>query len=416
MTTVCDEQTLLARAVDEQQLRTVFQPVVDLTSGDILGYEALTRGPAGSPLESPARLFAAASGLDLLAALDWTSRCVAMRNALAGGMRPPLTLFVNAEPKALGAACPAQLQNEWVRSHGRLRVVVELTERALMSAPAELIRVVMTLRELGWGVALDDVGVHPDSLALMPIIAPDVIKLDLRLLHDEPSVPSAQVMHGVAAEAERTGAVIVAEGIETTAQLETARALGATLGQGYLLGRPNPLPRHLPAPATPLRVSAMPSGLQDLTPFEVVARSRPVHEAELPMLHAVALSIVEQARGLGTPPVLLTAFDSRARLVTPLAQALAAVAQTSAFVGMVSADRLPRIRRVRPGTLQREDPFAAEWDVVLVGAHFSAAFTAVPVAGTLRSADGPRYRYAVTYDRETVLHCARALLSRIDPM
>ena len=109
--------------------------------------------------------------------------------------------------------------------------------------------------------SLDDVGIDERSLALMPFLAPDVIKLDMSLIQERrPTPASARVLNSVAAEAERTGAVLLAEGIDTEAHLARARAVGATLGQGWYFGRPGALPAPLPeapAGAVPARVNAI---------------------------------------------------------------------------------------------------------------------------------------------------------------
>ena len=94
-------------------------------------------------------------------------------------------------------------------------VVLEITERALAARPAELLRTVERVRELGWGVALDDVGADSMSLAFMPLLRPDVVKLDLRLVQERPGPAIAEIMNAVNAYAERTGALVLAEGIET---------------------------------------------------------------------------------------------------------------------------------------------------------------------------------------------------------
>jgi len=100
--------------------------------------------------------------------------------------------------------------------------VVELTERALAARPAELLQAVARTRERGWGIALDDVGAVPESLALLPMLRPDVIKLDLRLVQQRASADIAAVMNAVNAEAGRSGTVVLAEGLETEAHVQPA--------------------------------------------------------------------------------------------------------------------------------------------------------------------------------------------------
>ncbi|MET0227444.1 MAG: EAL domain-containing protein, partial [Actinomycetes bacterium] len=239
----------LARIIDGRMVRAVFQPLIDLASGDVVGFEALARGPAGSMLESPGALFEAAYGIGRVAELDWVCRAAAFQAAARAELDPALRLFVNCEPASLGVACPDDLWPVVDVAERRLRVVMEVTERVVARDPAGLLGAVARARAVGWGVALDDVGAEPASLAVMPFLRPDVIKLDLRLVHDRPSMHVARTINAVLAQAERTGATILAEGIETPEHADIARAMGAVVGQGWLFGRPGPLP-EAPGPVS----------------------------------------------------------------------------------------------------------------------------------------------------------------------
>jgi EAL domain-containing protein (putative c-di-GMP-specific phosphodiesterase class I) len=184
-----------------------------------------------------------------VAELDWACRAAAFTGAVGGGLGPPLTLFVNAEPVSLGVACPDDLKEAIELGKARLRVVVEVTERAVAGDPARLLATVAQAREAGWGVALDDVGAAPASLAVLPFVRPDLIKLDMRLLQGRTTVEAAHIVNTVRAQAERTDAVVIAEGIETIKHAREAVAAGATIGQGFLFGHPAPLPSAMPPPA-----------------------------------------------------------------------------------------------------------------------------------------------------------------------
>jgi EAL domain-containing protein (putative c-di-GMP-specific phosphodiesterase class I) len=218
---------------------SVFQPIVELDSGLVVAYEALARGPEG-PLHAPDDLFAAARSEGCLTELDQACRAAALRGATRAGLFAPLTVFVNIEPDALDDEPLAALFDRADRYAGSLQVVLEITERALAARPAELLRTVARVREHGWAVALDDVGAESLSLAFMPLLRPDVVKLDLRLVQERPGPQVAEIMNAVNAYAESSGAVLLAEGIENDRHLATARALGATLGQGWLFGRARP--------------------------------------------------------------------------------------------------------------------------------------------------------------------------------
>jgi EAL domain-containing protein (putative c-di-GMP-specific phosphodiesterase class I) len=211
----------LARIIDGRAVRAVFQPLIDLASGDVVGFEALARGPAGSMLESPGALFEAAYGIGRVAELDWVCRAAA--SGARAELDPALRLFVNCETASLGVACPDDLWPAVDVAERRLRVVMEVTERAVARDPAGLLGAVARARAVGWGVALDDVGAEPASLAVMPFVRPDVIKLDLRLVQGRTTAEVARIVNAVRAQAELTGARILAEGIETRRHAEIAR-------------------------------------------------------------------------------------------------------------------------------------------------------------------------------------------------
>jgi EAL domain-containing protein (putative c-di-GMP-specific phosphodiesterase class I) len=186
-------------------VHSVFQPIVDLDSGRVVAYEALARGPEG-PLARPDELFAAARRDGRLSELDAACRMAAFRGAVEQDLLAPLTLFVNVEPEVLDTAPLDDLLAIAQAAPGQLRVVLEITERALAVRPADLLRTVERVRALGWGVALDDVGADVMSLAFMPLLRPDVVKLDLRLVQDRPGPAVAEIMNAVNDHAERTGA------------------------------------------------------------------------------------------------------------------------------------------------------------------------------------------------------------------
>jgi len=238
--------------IDLGGVRSVYQAIVDLSSGRTVGYEALARGPRGSDLERPDQLFGHAARLGLLGDLDWACRTAALQGAADAGLAAPMTLFVNVEPAAFGTTPPARFTEAASRLDGRLPIVVEFTERALAQNPAQLLAAADWIRGQGWGVALDDIGAEPASLALMPFLSPDVLKLDLRLVQQRTDTEVAGVIAAVNAQAERTGALVLAEGIETREHEQLARAMGRGWRRGGATAARsrsrNTHPRQLPAP------------------------------------------------------------------------------------------------------------------------------------------------------------------------
>lgn len=418
--------------IDARAVRSVFQPLVELASGRVVGYEALTRGPAGTAWESPLDLFTAARDVGRDLELDWVCQAQAYRAALAADLAPHLTLFVNMEPMAWRFDCPPDLQPVLERANGRLRVVTEMTERAIGADPSALLAATADCRAAGRGVALDDVGAEAHSLALMPFVRPDVVKLDMQLLRRPDDVHTAQVATAVAAYAESTGAVILAEGIEDARQLMAARTMGATVGQGWYFGRPAPLPVAGPNGVTrpaagaaapvpfPMGRSASSAGVVGdrraaATPFSVVAAVRPVGRSTKAALMPISRHL-EALAGTGEqPPVLLACFQQRRHFTPATAQRFARIAGHSPLVAALgvglSEEPVPGVRgaHLAPG-----DPLQGEWNVIVVGAHHAVALVARDLGD-----DGPeperRFDFTVTHDRALVIEAARTLLPWLSP-
>ena len=123
-------------------------------------------------------------------ALDLAAREAALRAADERGLAAPFSLFLNADARRSTAARPTCRPP-------RITLLVEVTEQALIARPEAMLRALNGLREAGWGIALDDVGGDSRSLALMSILYPDVIKLDLRLLSERAPQDVARIVTAV---------------------------------------------------------------------------------------------------------------------------------------------------------------------------------------------------------------------------
>ena len=408
----------LREVLDRDAVRSVYQPLVELASGRLVGYEALARGPVG-PLERPDHLFAAARQEGLLAELDAACRRSALRGALEHGLVAPLTLFVNVEPEVLERAPLDDLVALAARAPGRLQVVLEITERALTARPAELLQTVQRVRELGWGVALDDVGAESASLAFLEVVQPDVVKLDLRLVQQRPDRAVAEIMNAVNAYAERSGALLLAEGIETPQHRRAAEALGATLGQGWLFGRPSDHPGG-PQGADVAPLALPPAGdpvplESGVTPFDCLPAGTPLRRSTKRLLVQLSIQLEREARRLGGTCVVGATFQHARHFTPDTARRYAGLAAETAFTCVLGeglgAEPEPGLRGapLAPG-----DPVADEWDVTVLSPHFSAALLARDLHG--EGADAERtFSYALTYRRETVVAATRALLGRVAP-
>jgi EAL domain-containing protein (putative c-di-GMP-specific phosphodiesterase class I) len=385
---------------------------VDLRSGEVVAFEALARGNPGSRLESPVTLFTYAREHGMESALDFECQAAAMGGALERGLPSSIPLFVNAEPRYLGRPWPDHLAAVLERAHDRLQVVIEITERALVDDPAGLLAAVRRIRKAGWGVALDDVGADPASLALMPFIDPDVIKLDLRLIQEHTNAEIATVVNAVIAQAERSGAIVLAEGVETEEHRARALAMGATLGQGWLLGRPEPLPSDFTMARHDLSFTR-PHLESPATPFEMIKDLRPTRAATKGLLLPMSRHLERHAFRTSEAPVLLSTFEDAVHFATGTAALYEELAQHCAFVGALGAGMTSTsIPGVRGADLAADDRLAGEWVVCAVGPHFSGALIAKDLGD-----GGPdrerRFDVAITYDRGLVLAAARSLFTRI---
>ena len=173
-------EALLSAILTDGLITSRFQPIVDLGTGDVVAYEALSRGPVDTPFHNPAALFDRAHELGRVADLDLACWLSSVRTATEQGFTAAHTLFVNVEPGSLRRADVGDAP------HPPAPAVLEVTERALMTDPAGLIYAIGRARELGYRIAIDDLGADPASLALLPLVAPDLIKLDMALIRERP--------------------------------------------------------------------------------------------------------------------------------------------------------------------------------------------------------------------------------------
>jgi diguanylate cyclase (GGDEF)-like protein len=221
-------EALLRRGVDA--IRPVFQPVLELATGRVGGYEALARID-GEPVRRPDQWFAQAHRAGLGAELE----ALALRAALAVAGRPDGTfLALNVSPGALLAppvqdALPDDLSG----------YVIELTEHELFTAEGSLEDCLAELRARGARVALDDAGAGYAGLQQLIRVAPDILKIDRSLVHGAHSDPSRYaLLEALVAFAGSTGAAVCGEGVEDLADLRALASLDSTYAQGYALARP----------------------------------------------------------------------------------------------------------------------------------------------------------------------------------
>jgi EAL domain-containing protein (putative c-di-GMP-specific phosphodiesterase class I) len=229
----------------EDQPEIVFQPIVSLAAGLTVGYEALSRFRLGRPDV----LFAEAHQVGLGVELELKALRLAM--AVRAEL-PDQTAYVsvNCSPTTLLAPGFTRL----VEDHDLGRLVVELTEQLPIEEYGPFRATIGWLRDRGVQLAVDDAGAGYASLQHIVHLEPDIIKLDMTFTQRICTDPVTRTMVGALISfATAVDAAVVAEGVETSAQLDVLRDLGAGYGQGYLFGRPQPATCWRPVPATARR-------------------------------------------------------------------------------------------------------------------------------------------------------------------
>jgi diguanylate cyclase (GGDEF)-like protein len=236
----------ISAVIESGRMTPVFQPIVELASGRVLGYEGLVRVPRESTFAHTGALFDAAEAAGRVQDLDRAALDVVL--AGASGLPDEVLLSLNVSPRTLESGeLNATVFLAILRRHGvePKRVILELTEREVVREPEVLRETLRGVQRAGVRVAADDVGAGNAGLRLLSQFQFDVVKIDLSLVQGGTRGGTASdqmlsVLASLVQMADRLGAMTIAEGVETPEQLRMIRELGIVAGQGYLLGRPGP--------------------------------------------------------------------------------------------------------------------------------------------------------------------------------
>ena len=226
------QRSEIERILEHQAIAPLYQPVASLTTGRLIGYEALARFPDG-PERPPSTWFAQANASGLGPELEAT----AIEAALRTPGRPAGTyLAINVSPSALSTEAV-----KCVLPDDLSGVIVELTEHEVYVGDSLLANSLAQLRERGARIAIDDAGAGYAGLKQVMWVRPDIVKLDLELtraIHSDPV--RMALVESLVRFARRVGATVCAEGIENHDDLEVLANLDVPWGQGYAIGRPAP--------------------------------------------------------------------------------------------------------------------------------------------------------------------------------
>lgn len=240
---------VLRQILNNRQVDVVFHPVVDLDSYDILGYEALARGPRASRYEEPLTLLAAADYYNCR--LEMETICHRSAIIAAAENLQNKYLFLNINPRFIhtNQYSPGKilklLEDSQIDPH---QVVFEITERTRVDDYAILNNYLTVYRRQGIRVAIDDAGAGYSSLQAIAELQPDFVKMDLSLVRDiDKNTVKQAVLETIAYLCAKINATIICEGIERMEELQMIQGMGCNYGQGFLFYSPGsliPPPSH----------------------------------------------------------------------------------------------------------------------------------------------------------------------------
>lgn len=217
-------------------IQMAFQPIVDLSTRSVYAYEALVRGMQGEGAEE----ILARVGVEQLYRFDQTCRVVAIESAARLGMQARLS--INFLPRAVyePAACiRLTLEAAMKAGFATDQLIFEFSEKEPIRDPAHTLRIVRYYRSRNIQTAFDDFGAGYAGLGLLADFQPDLIKLDMHLIRGiDASIPRQHIVRSIVDLCGTLSVRVVAEGVETAAELDCLGRLGVRLMQGYWIARP----------------------------------------------------------------------------------------------------------------------------------------------------------------------------------
>jgi len=236
----------LLEIIHRRSLKSVFQPIINLSNGSVLGHEGLIRGPENTDLHSPFDLFNSAKEHNRQYQLELLSLQITLESFAESSSNNKV--FVNVSPECLLQFYKNKVISLSYINHLGLDprdIVIELTESSPTFDYSNLYNVIDSYRNMGFKIAIDDLGEGFSSLRLWSELRPDYVKIDkhfIKAINLDPV--KLQFVKSIQQIAENTGALVIAEGVETEAELAIVKDLNVAFCQGYLLGRPESEPIH----------------------------------------------------------------------------------------------------------------------------------------------------------------------------
>ncbi|MGI8457969.1 MAG: EAL domain-containing protein [Propionibacteriaceae bacterium] len=292
-------------------------------------------------------------------------------------------------------------------------LVVSLDAAELLDRPAETLRLVDAARRRGWKIGLHGVGRTFGTLAGVSVYQPCLVTLDPEVVDDPTNELAVETLQTLTAFMHATGAIVMAEHLDTAEQREVAQGLGATLGRGSAVHTSwVGLPAHLDDTLDPCTPPQLPD--QRHSPFDIAAQRHRPRQARKSLLVAISKRLETMALTSGRSTLVFANFQYADMIASSVRRRYAELVPHTEMIMMVAKDlRAAPIPGVSVAELQRGDPLINEWVVMISAPAASALLVAHDLRLPARGEPDREFSYVLTYDHDLVAHAARSLLTRL---
>lgn len=389
---------------------TYYAPVVEVASGKVAAYrvQQSVRDDDSGADPDIAGLRAAVRDSDMVGDFDASLRAMALRDAESAGIPSTTRLVLITEPESLVA-----LED---RTHEPDRsVILSLNAGRIAAKPATVLRSVRQARSLGWGIGMSDVGATLESAAFLPLVNPSLVTLHKDVVRTTDMDYLAELIRLLHAHVERTGAVILAKGVETEDDMDVVRAIGARFVTGPMFGEA--VQDVKPAEELgedPLHEHFSRNQLAQGTPYSIAqGLKRDPLIMDKALLVAEMSSLQRRALTSGAASVVIGVFGDIAEVSEETREVFAVLNERLGFTAAVFGNEEGAELDGIPGArLDASDPIRSEYAIVVIGPDWSGM-----VAADRRvdpGSDGrTEYDVYVTTERYTCVDGARSVLTRI---
>lgn len=227
--------------IENKEVSTVFQPIISLKNGEILGYEALSRGPINSLMEDPKVLIDIAKEYNKLWEIENVFRNKALESIY--GKVIDIKIFLNINPTIIESIkFKNSFTKEFLKKY-KLRcesIIFEITEKERIKSRESFRKSIEGCREEGYKIAIDDFGAGHGGFSRICDLKPEYLKLDMDLIRDvDKDIEKQFIIKSICTYSNLSGCKLIAEGIETEEELRELIKIGVEYGQGYFIQKPS---------------------------------------------------------------------------------------------------------------------------------------------------------------------------------